>query len=476
VSPAGTAPDGTPLFSARIRLGDGTRTRVDAPMRHKTDDARKAWVRRAQADEDRTGKLLAAKRAGSEPSAPKGETVAKWVERWLKYREGKIADARHDASAFKAWIEPHIGKLLIVEVQRRDLERIVQALDEAVQRGDIRWKTAINRWGTVTKMFKDACRSKRLELRVRDDNPAAAIEGPDRGEQRASAYLFPAEFEKLMACADVPVPWRRVYALATYLYLRGGELAALDWESVNLALGYVQVHQALDSDTKEVRATKTKDMRKVPIEPALVPLLEAMHEESGGKGPVVPWMTHQSEWASSLRTHLDKAKIKRADLFANDATRRWIGFHDLRHSGITWRAVRGDEPLKIMHAAGHDDLRTTMIYVNEAHVFERGFGIVFPPLPPAVIGTGNGTREWPSRPSTRKAKGNRVSPGGFELQLRVPKKRQSRRLLDRQAPAIAAESRIPPVPPRSVPCRLKPLRQGNSMATAEGRRLRYFAK
>jgi integrase len=48
--------------------------------------------------------------------------------------------------------------------------------------------------------------------------------------------------------------------------------------------------------------------------------------------------------------------VTRADLFADDATRRDLSFHDLRHSGITWRAVRGDEPLKVQRAAGHDVL------------------------------------------------------------------------------------------------------------------------
>ncbi len=44
VSPAGTAPDGSPLFSARIRLGDGTRTRLDVPTKYKALDARRAFA------------------------------------------------------------------------------------------------------------------------------------------------------------------------------------------------------------------------------------------------------------------------------------------------------------------------------------------------------------------------------------------------------------------------------------------------
>ena len=54
----------------------------------------------------------------------------------------------------------------------------------------------------------------------------------------------------------------------------------------------------------------------------------------------------------------------------------------LRHTGITWRAQRGDEPLRIQRAAGHDDLRTTQRYINEAQTFEGPrFGEPFPAVP-----------------------------------------------------------------------------------------------
>jgi hypothetical protein len=63
-------------------------------------------------------------------------------------------------------------------VTRRDIEEVMQALDEAVRKGELRWKTATNVWGVVTRMFKDACRSKVLGLRVREDDPAREVEGP----------------------------------------------------------------------------------------------------------------------------------------------------------------------------------------------------------------------------------------------------------------------------------------------------------
>ena len=131
-----------------------------------------------------------------------------------------------------------------------------------------------------------------------------------------------------------------------------------------------------------MRATKTNDTRKVPIEPALMPLLVEMHRRAGGEGRVISAMPPREEWAPRLRKYLQWAGVEREELFADDATRRQLSFHDLRHSGITWRAVRGDEPLKIMRAAGHDDLRTTQRYINEAQTFDpEGFGTPFPDVP-----------------------------------------------------------------------------------------------
>jgi hypothetical protein len=103
------------------------------------------------------------------------------------------------------------------------------------------------------------------------------------------------------------------------------------------------------------------------------------YAEANGEGKVITAMPPREEWAERLRKYLGWAGVTRADLFADDATRRQVSFHDLRHTGITWRAVRGDDPLKVMRAAGHDDLRTTQRYINEAQTFEgASFGTPFP--------------------------------------------------------------------------------------------------
>ncbi len=216
-----------------------------------------------------------------------------------------------------------------------------------------RRKTAVNVYGVVTKLFADACKSKLDELRVPEDNPTMDVAGPDRGIDREGPYLWPLEFLTLASDQGVPLHWRRIYALAIYLHVRAGELAALNWDDVHIDHGDVHIRQALNTDTGEIKTTKTNaGVRKVKIEHNLMPLLRAMHEEANGEGTVVE-MPYPSEWAISLRRHLTLAGVRRADLFANDKTRRWLTFHDLRHTGITWRAIRGADAKKLQRSAGH---------------------------------------------------------------------------------------------------------------------------
>lgn len=91
--------------------------------------------------------------------------------------------------------------------------------------------------------------------------------------------------------------------------------------------------------------------------------------------------------ARPLRLYLEAAGVKRAELFVTDKTRKAVTFHDLRATGITWCAVRGDDALKIKQRAGHASFSTTEGYIREAENLRQGFGDVFPPLPDGLVGS-----------------------------------------------------------------------------------------
>jgi integrase len=378
-------------WAYRLTLSDGSRSPavyIDTLTARSPNAKKRAVEVAAERSQVAAEKKLTAADFGIKPrakaSAPEGETVSQYFERWLTARERRgLRSTRDDRGRYEKWVAPALGGRPVAGVTRPELKELVRSLDEAVQRRELSWKTATNVWGLVTKLFSDACAAKEKELCVRDDNPCSGVRAPDRGGERAGAYLFPSEATRLLGCPGVPLHLRQIYALAIYLYVRGGELAALEWSDVNLERGYVLVHRSLNTGTGATKATKTKRTRKVPIEPALVPLLREMHDEADGEGRVVE-MPAVCEWAAGLRRHLRIAGVTRADLFAHDETRRQISFHDLRHTGITWRAVRGDPAFDIKDGAGHTDLETTQRYVNEARVFGDDFGEPFPALPAAL--------------------------------------------------------------------------------------------
>jgi hypothetical protein len=116
----------------------------------------------------------------------------------------------------------------------------------------------------------------------------------------------------------------------------------------------------------------------------LLPLLQTMHDEHGGKGNVVRF--RDRHMSRDLRLWLTRAGVTRPELHHGDATRKALTWHDLRATGLTWLAVRGDDPLKIKQRAGHSTFSTTEGYIREAEAVRDGFGDVFPPLPEAALG------------------------------------------------------------------------------------------
>lgn len=339
----------------------------------------------AASERAREMKLEAApKRDSAPPSA--GEKLEDYIDRWIADREARgLSRADVDRGRLRQHLLPYLKGRPIAQIERVDLERVVERLDERVRAGEITWKTALNAWVAIRKLFDDARNAKTLSLRVLEKKPAADVRGPDRGARKSKAYLYPSEFRAFARFEEVPLEWRRLVALAVYTYTRAGELAALDWSDVDLERGVLHVHRAVDVRGK-LKATKTGTARRLPIEPELLPLLKVMHEESGGRGRVVPWMPSTHNLSSSLRKQLRAAGLAREELFVEgDATRKPMTFHDLRSTGCTWMALRRDDPLKIMQRAGHSDFKTTQLYVREAENLMTLVGEPFPALPSELL-------------------------------------------------------------------------------------------
>jgi hypothetical protein len=107
-----------------------------------------------------------------------------------------------------------------------------------------------------------------------------------------------------------------------------------------------------------------------------------MRTEARGAGSVID-LPDDRHLARALRTWLRFAGHDGPEL-ERSATRAALTWHDLRATGISWRAGRGDDPTRIMVAAGHSDFATTQKYIRRGAIVSAGAG-VFPELPPIRI-------------------------------------------------------------------------------------------
>lgn len=381
----------------------------------------------------RTGRLSPPDRARKPtPPAPKPgdtipdrdsagrETVKGWTRRWLVERERRgLKSTRSDEARLRAWVWPRLGALPIAEVTRAQIEEWVEAIDADVREDELAWKTALNAWGLISKLFTDASCGKPRDLRVREDDPTERVMPPDRGARKGKQFLYPSEMQRLLECDAVEVAVRQVYALAVFLYPREGELEALHCEDIDLVHGTVHFHRARHADTGEIRETKGNRPRRVHVHRHVQPLLRLLVERAGGHGPLWPTWPCWKDRSGQLRKGLARAGVSRAELFDGGSTQKAMTFHDLRATGITWEAIVGTDLTKIQQRAGHSTTNTTLIYVRLAdEVRGVGFGTPFGPLPQELLpgdgyrisytGTGGPTQK-PFRAAAKQQFGERDS-------------------------------------------------------------------
>lgn len=298
----------------------------------------------------------------------------------------RMPSVKADRPRWRTWISPVLGPKPMADITREDIESFVASLDDDVREGELSWKTAVNVWTLLRRAFGDAAAGKVPALRVRKDNPTEGVRGPDRGVKRAKTFLYPTEALQFFACQEVSPELRVAAALALYSGLRVAELRALRWLDVNLVQKTIHVHRSMSRDGT-VKPTKTKTARLVPIEPALFDLLVAMHREAGGKGQVITYYLDHN-LSSSLRDALRRSGVLRPELHVDggDRTRVAIRWHDLRGSFCTWCAARGEDVLRVMARAGHEDIKTTEGYVALGGLLSTSIGEVFPRLPLEAMG------------------------------------------------------------------------------------------
>ncbi len=350
---------------------------------------------------ERRGAIISAQFRASGGESADGESVTAWMTRYHEWRKSKIERADTRLAQYNKHVAPLVGHLLMSDVTEEDGQKVVAYLDKEVEEDRMGWKTAKNVWGIVSKGFKDACRCKDPSLKILKANPFINVAPPEKGQSKQKQYLYPNELLKLLTCETIPLERRRLYAFAVYAYMRAGEIAAFGWDDLDVEQGICNVREALarhDKRSRRLKDTKTGIARRFTVESPLIPMLIAMEEDKDKKGnllfPHMPSTFGRDGTATQFREDLLTAGITRPALHKRTKRQRHITFHDLRATAVTWAAVRGDSPIKIMGRSGHETLEVLTQYVREAESIREGFGEVFPMLPTCLWDGSEKAKKW----------------------------------------------------------------------------------
>jgi integrase len=335
----------------KYRLPDGrqVQSRVGPVWTSKREEPPPGYFskRTAQAVLDET--LAKARRGELGGVARTRATFAEAADEWLRYvdhdRERKhstITDYKHMVGRIKG----ELGGLRLADITP---ERLEAYRDQLTARGLA--NRTVNKYLIVLHgVFQRAMKTHGLPA-----NPLRLVEKrPNR--KRASIDVYSREEVMALVRAAATEQDAAVYLTAAFTGLRMGELLALRWRDVDFELAAVHVRRSFTGGKEDT--PKSGRERTVPMAEEVAAALARLSQRQDftGDGDLVFCGALGGHLMPSDRRARYKSAIKKADL-------RQLRFHDLRHTFGT-HAIRTADSREVMEWMGHQDLKTTQIYLS----------------------------------------------------------------------------------------------------------------
>ena len=296
---------------------------------------------------------LQALRAGTDPALAQVpvETVESWTKAYLAQQRSRLRPKTlfgYERSSEK-YIYREIGSVPLSDLARTDVLRLV----ERMRAKGLSASRIHNTLAPLSLAMDEAVNQDKAR-----GNPARRVKVGDRGDGFAVAGGWSDRRIRGILDAFVGHPYYDIYALLVYMGCRIGELLALDWSSVRLAEGEIDVHRTTswewDDDGSGLHASfgepKTKAGRRtVALPDNAVKLLWTRYHTMGdpkaglvfpskmNKGSPIPHGLVLRRWHEGLlRAGLPDMRL-----------------HDLRHIAISRAIAAGVDVALVAHRAGH---------------------------------------------------------------------------------------------------------------------------
>src|SRR5262245_44482778 len=312
---------------------------------------------KAQAQAE-AAKILASVAGGTHVD-PSAETVAEFIERWLRdWADSNVSNQTWVgyAQMLRKHLVSRVGSVPIQKLRAADL----QAVYAAMAADGLADRTRLHLHRITRSMLKHAAQRGVLARNVADMLDAPRVRATE------VEILPPAQVQAVIETLQGK-PLYPIVAVLLGTGLRRGELLGLRWQNINLDAGTLRVEQALEETTRgglAFKPPKTRHGRRtITLPPSTVAVLREYWKTQQeqrlflglGKAPADALVF--GDWDGSPRsprglTHQWTAAAKTASIKAT--------LHSLRHTHASTLIAAGLDVLTISRRLGHGSPAITL--------------------------------------------------------------------------------------------------------------------
>lgn len=292
-------------------------------------------------------------RLGLRPKRPVAHTFNELCDYWLEHRAPRKRSQKDDESIIRVHLRPAFSRLRLANIGVADVDTFVAT------RCHLDPKTVANLLTLLVAMLNYAKDLGWLLVVPRIRKPKVRFNEHDFQFLRTTD-----EIRRCLEAAQVEGPMAvAMYAMAIYTGLRAGELAELTWDLISFDKRLITVQGSFGGPTKG------GDTRYVPILDPLLPILRAWRLQNPLKivFPNVDGNKHGPSariFQEIFHRALDRADFPKVQRRGKE--RRYIVFHDLRHTFASHWVMNGGDIFKLQRILGHKSVAMTMRYAHLA--------------------------------------------------------------------------------------------------------------
>lgn len=288
---------------------------------------------------------------------------------WLENRAPYKRSQKDDESIIRAHLRPFFGGFRLNEIGTADGDRYIAAKRSAKR--PLSEKTILNHIRLLNSMLRLGVDLGWLGQQPRIKVPRVSLFSLDYRYLRTHD-----EMQRFLSAArDYNEMAFMLYATAIYTGMRQGELAALQWDCVDLQRRQITVQRSFDGPTK------SGAIRHVPILDALLPHLQAWRLRHPGTLLFTNRNGEMFQSAAYIFKNGFRGVLRKANLperVVQGKARGYITFHDLRHTFASQWVSSGGDIFKLQKILGHQSTQMTMRY---AHLAPNAFAADYNRLP-----------------------------------------------------------------------------------------------